>query len=100
MTTEQIKEWLIAKREECAKIAPCQPVSFSASADNFGSQSRVLFRAYGESVGHGKECADPKDAIESFRIISGAFTPEEKAAKFRKQAAKLIASAEELEAQN
>lgn len=96
MTTEQIKEWMIEKGNALMTLTPNQSVQFVAKCHNFGGMIRVEFESYASQVGHTGESDNPDEAIESFRIKVEEFTPKEKAAKLRQQAAELTAKADKL----
>jgi len=99
ITEEQVKEWMAARFAECREITPRGAMSFEAKVDNFHpGRTRIRFHAYQEKIGNGDETESAADAIESFRIKAGAYTPAEKAAQLRNQAAQLVTEADALEA--
>jgi len=100
ITDQQVESWLREKLQECIKMSPIGAVSFEAKADNFTRNGqRVTFHAYSSTLGHADECRDPNDAIEAFRKLGGAYTPQERAAKLRAEAAEKLTEAETIEAQ-
>jgi len=97
ITDQQVESWLREKLQECIKLAPSDRVQFSARAHNFGYGPKVEFQAYATTLGHADECRDPNEAIESFRKLAGAYTPQERAAKLRAEAAEKLTEAEAIE---
>ena len=99
ITESQITEWMLARLAKVKEITPRGAISFELKADNFNPDihRRATFRIYNDIAGHSDECGTVADAMESFRIKAGKFSPSEKARRNREHAARLLAEADALE---